>query len=239
MVELVLFPKLILLLIVPAVIVRSKSPDVVEIVPPVMFPAVLVIDKFPEVEVMFPVMVPLVLVMVALFDPEEIAEVMVDPFRDRVDPAPKVRLVAVMLFEPVVRVLLASTATKANELVAPKLLLREKLSAIVIVPSPAEVPFTVPLLVPVFTVKLDPDPRDTVPVIEADPLRVVVALVFRVRLLVRVLAVARFKAPVTEVVVAVIDSLAVNVAPLLIVREVIAVDAPMIPLVVELDAIIN
>ena len=239
MVELLLLPRLMLLLIVPAVIVRSKSPDVVEIVPLVMFPAVLVIDRLPVVELMFPEMVPLVLVMVALLDPEEISEVMVDPFRDRVDSEPKVRVVAVMLFEPVVRVLLAFTATKANELVVPKLLLKEKLSAIVILPSPAEVPFTAPLIVPLFTVKLDPDPKDTVPTIEADPLRVVVALEFRVRLLVRVLVVARFRAPVTEVVVAVIDSLAVNVAPLLIVKEVIAVDAPMIPLVVELDAIIN
>ena len=135
MVELLLLPRLMLLLIVPAVIVRSRSPDVVEIVPLVMSPAVLVIDRLPVVELMFPEMVPLVLVMVALLDPEEISEVMVDPFRDRVDSEPKVKLVAVMLFEPVVRILLAFTATKANELVAPKLLLKEKLSAIVILPS--------------------------------------------------------------------------------------------------------
>jgi hypothetical protein len=115
MVELVLLPRLIVLLIVPAVIVRSRSPEVVEIVPLVMLPAVLVIDRLPLVEMMSPAIVPLVLVMVALLAPEEIAEVIVDPFRDRVDAAPKVRLVAVMLFDPAVRVLLAFTATRANE----------------------------------------------------------------------------------------------------------------------------
>jgi hypothetical protein len=229
--ELALFPRLRLPVMVPAVRVRSKSPEVVVRLP-VMLPALLVIARLPEVEVILPVMVPEVLVMVALAVVEEIAEVMVAPFRFRVDPPARVRLVAVMLFDPAVRVLLAFTATVSRELVAPKLLLREKLSAMVTVPTAALAPFIVPLIDPLFTVRLELAPRVMFPVTEAVPLRVVVELAARVRVVVKVLVVARFRAPVTEVVVAVIDSLAFKVAPLLIVNEVIAVDPPIIPLVV-------
>ena len=86
--------------------------------------------------------------------------------------------------------------------------------------------------------KVDKFPRVMVPVTAADPDRVVVAPALRVRVVVKVLPLAKFRIPKvpdpTVVVVAVIDSLAFKVAELPIVNEVIAVDPPMMPLVVAL-----
>ncbi len=88
-----------------------------------------------------------------------------------------------------------------------------------------------PLIVPLFTVRLEELPKVTLPVIEALPVRVEVALALNIRLPVMLVPLAMFKMPEvpapTVMVLALIVELAVRVASLAMFRALMPLVEPM------------